>query len=304
MRIRSGLSRQIWLVFAWLGSAALVMSAVGCTRGQAVLTQQVDADRVAGALHVEFARANEATNRAVLADTEEASTAAAQEAKASMTAAADSLARLRPLLTSLGYASESAAADAFDKRFAELQTLDAEILPLAVENTNLKAQRLAFGDAQAAVDATVTALRSARAAGASTESDVVVERIIGALLEIQVLQTRHIAESDEAAMSRMESRMHEEEGVALRGVARLRQIAVAGVRAKGDRAPESVEQADQAIERFLGINQQIVDLSRRNTNVRSLALTLGRRRVVAAECEDQLRALQTALSVHEFKATR
>ena len=52
------------------------------------------------------------------------------------------------------------------------------------------------------------------------------------------------------------------------------------------------------------MNQQVVQLSRRNTNVRSLALTLGRKRVVAAEAEDQLRSLGEALAAHTFQGTR
>ncbi len=52
------------------------------------------------------------------------------------------------------------------------------------------------------------------------------------------------------------------------------------------------------------INDEIVTLSRRNSNVRSLALSLGRKRTVTAECADDLRALEQALAKHEFSATR
>jgi hypothetical protein len=306
MRTSIGVSRHVTHTAVRLGLAIVTTLSIGCSGEQAVLTQQFEADHLGGQLHVEFARGNEATNRAVLADTDEASSAAAQEAKAAMTAAADSFARLAPLLSSLGYASEKQMATDFGTRFAELQTLDAEILPLAVENTNLKAQRLSFGAAQDAVDAATTALRSAYGPPESGESDVLVERVIGALREIQVLEARHLAESDEATMTKLEGQMHEEEGVALRGLTRLRQTSGAAHAPAGraDKSAAPLEQAEQAVERLLGVNQQIVDLSRRNTNVRSLALTLGRRRVVAAECEDLLRALQTALSKRQFSATR
>ena len=63
-------------------------------------------------------------------------------------------------------------------------------------------------------------------------------------------------------------------------------------------------EAGAALDRFMGINDEIVTLSRRNSNVRSLALSLGRKRVVTAECEDDLRALEQALAKHEFTATR
>jgi len=40
------------------------------------------------------------------------------------------------------------------------------------------------------------------------------------------------------------------------------------------------------------------------TNVRSLAPSLGQKRMLAAACEDSLRALQDALSKRGFSATR
>lgn len=281
------------LYAAMLGFALM---GAGCRGGQAVLTEQAEAGRLVGTLHVSFIKGNEATGRAVLADTDEASSAAADEARQSMTTAVQSFQKLQPLLASLGYTSEMKTAAAFEQQFTELRALDAEILPLAVENTNLKAQRLSFGEAQAAADTFAKAMRDAAARVGSARASATAESSVAGLLQMQVLQARHIAEADEASMTRMEGQMHEAEGVSLRGIASLRRLLVG----KSD----VLDTAEQAAERFLTVNQQIVDLSRRNTNVRSLALTLGRRRVVAAACEDQLRTLSEALNGHETRATR
>ena len=55
----------------------------------------------------------------------------------------------------------------------------------------------------------------------------------------------------------------------------------------------------------MAIHAEIVALSRRNSNVRSLALSLGRKRMVTAECEDAAaRHSKQALATHEFTATR
>jgi hypothetical protein len=62
--------------------------------------------------------------------------------------------------------------------------------------------------------------------------------------------------------------------------------------------------ATEALDRFEKINAELVTLSRRNSNVRSLALSLGRKRTVTALCDDQLRALEEALAKHAFSATR
>jgi hypothetical protein len=62
--------------------------------------------------------------------------------------------------------------------------------------------------------------------------------------------------------------------------------------------------AAEALDRFRAINIDIISLSRRNSNVRSLALTLGRKRTVIAQCDDQLRGLRETLSKHATNATR
>jgi peptidoglycan hydrolase-like protein with peptidoglycan-binding domain len=50
----------------------------------------------------------------------------------------------------------------------------------------------------------------------------------------------------------------------------------------------------------MDLNRQIVALSRRNTNVRSLALSLDEKRKLTGSCDESLRALQTALTAHGY----
>lgn len=59
-----------------------------------------------------------------------------------------------------------------------------------------------------------------------------------------------------------------------------------------------------ALDRFTAIHKEIIKLSRRNSEVRSLSLSLGRKRTITAQCEDRLRALEEALAKHQFTATR
>ena len=88
-----------------------------------------------------------------MADTDETSVAFAREAEQATQAVEKDSAALRPLLTALEYSNELRLLDEFDQRFAEYRKLDRSVLDLAVENTNLKAQRLSFGPAQEAADA-------------------------------------------------------------------------------------------------------------------------------------------------------
>jgi hypothetical protein len=268
--------------------AALAMFTWGCVGPQAQLTGLIEARRLASQIHVEFTQASDAANRAVMADTDEASGAAAEEARRARQTVERDVQALQSILQSLGYRADLEALEGFTGRFAEYRRIDDEILPLAVENTNLKAQRLSFGPAQEAADAFRAAVEAAASSTkASCCAEAIAQRARAALLEIQVLQAPHIAESDDAAMTRMDARMKE--------LARTARAAVDELKAA---------EAGAALDRFMGINDEIVTLSRRNSNVRSLALSLGRKRMVTAECEDDLQALEQALAKHAFPATR
>jgi hypothetical protein len=280
-------------------AALAAESGVGC-RAPAPLTQQVEARRLASALEVEFARAVEAANRAVMAGSDDAAAAAARDAERAVQAVARDGEQLRPLLASLGYAGEIGILDAFNARFAEYRTLDAEILPLAVENTNLKAQRLSFSRGREAAEAFRSALDAAVGIAEPPNrwrADALASRAGAALLEIQVLQAPHIAESEDAAMTRLEDQMAASEAVARRGLEQLRPLLPS-------RADRQIAAAADALEQFMTVNAEVVTLSRRNSNVRSLALSLGRKRSVVAQCTDRLRALQEALAKHALTATR
>ena len=52
------------------------------------------------------------------------------------------------------------------------------------------------------------------------------------------------------------------------------------------------------------LNTQITALSRRNTNVRSLALSLDQKRAIVAKCEESLRGLRGALAKRKHTGRR
>lgn len=268
----------------------------GCSGSGSILSQEFAVRRLSADLRVQFTKAAEASNRAVLADTDEASTAAAHEAEAATQAALKAAEDLQPLIRNLGHNDEIGLLEAFNRKFAEYRTLDAEILGLAVENTNLKAQQLSFGSAREAADRFGAALDDVARASHSAEVDALAARAELAVRQIQVIHARHIAESDDAAMSKMESEMAAAEEAA--------KNALKVLDGKAPAAKPKLDEAAAALDRFKAVSDQIVALSRRNSNVRSLALAMGRKRTVTAECDDALKALQDALARHEFRATR
>ena len=273
--------------------------ALGC-HAQAVLTRQVEARQLASDLQVQFTQAADASNRAVMVETDDAAAAAAREAQGAAEEAQRSAGMLRSTLQSMGYSEELALLDAFEAKFAEYRKLDAEILSLAVENTNLKAQRLSFGPASEAANAFRTAIevatRTARPAEAP-RAEALAARAIAAVLQIQVLQAPHIAESDDVVMTRLEEKMAASERTARGSFDQVKALLPAA-------STSQLTTAYAALDRFLVLNAELVKLSRRNSDVRPLALTLGRKRAVIAQCEDQISALRETLAKHEMNATR
>jgi len=264
-----------------------------------VLTDQVEARRLGSDIRVQFTMAADAANRAVMADTDETSKAAAEEAVKSREQVERDVNALDPLLKRLGYTSDLQSLDEFKKQFAEYKNLSDETLSLAVENTNLKAQRLSFTAAQAAVDDFRKALDTlppmARPADRPRVQALAAQAAADALT-IQVIQARHIAESDDQAMTKMEDQMALADRDARRALADLQPLVPKGAAALTD--------ANTALNHLKSVNDQIVQLSRRNTNVRSLALALGQLHALRAKCEAALQALSDSLSRHDFKATK
>lgn len=256
-----------------------------------VLTRFEDSRRVAAELRVQFSQAAAASNHAVMADTDEGSIAAAREAEKSTKAVENSAAELARLLAGLSYASEAEILREFGARFSRYQELDRRILALAVENTNLKAQALSFGPASQAALAFRDSLERVAATAASKDRcrvDGLVSEALRAVREIQVLHAPHIAEHDDATMTRMEKEMSDLDVKARATLSSLSALTPGGAPATA----EALAQLDQ----FKAYTAQIIELSRRNTNVLALDLSLRKKPELTAACDDRIRALQDALA--------
>jgi hypothetical protein len=281
--------------------AAVALVAVGCHGGGApAFTQLAEARRLTDELRVELAKTSNASDRAVMADTDEDSIAFARDAEKATGAVALSAATLAARLQSLGYPAETHTLEEFSGHFAEYRKVDREVLDLAVQNTNLKAQRLSFGPVREAADQFHDALAAAAAAAPAKDRcrvDGLVSRAEMAVREIQILQAPHIAEPEEAAMAKLEKEMTERQATARDAVKLLGWGASAAMTSQ-------LDAAKAALDRFDKLSAELVALSRRNSNVRSLALALRRTPELVAACDMSLAQLQDALAKEGFSGTR
>ena len=267
---------------------------IGCN-ANSFLQQLSQARDLSADLLIQFTKAADAANRAVMADTDEASIAFAREAEQAKDKVQIDIDALKPLLERLKYSDEGRLLQEFVNRFTEYRELDRRILDLAVENTNLKAQQLSFGPAQQAVDSFRDSLRSVAPLVPADKwrVEALVANAIATVREIQVLQAPHIAEADDAVMARMEKTMATSEAAARNALKTLSTLVET-------RSRPRITSATEALDRFTTVNQQIISLSRRNTNVRSLALSLNQKREATSACENALHALRDALSKRGF----
>ena len=272
--------------------ALVALALAGCAGDlKTSLEQQVEARRLAADLLVQFTKVVESGDRAVMADTDEASIAFARETEQTTQLVQRDVEALKPVLAGLGYSQEARLLEDFQQRFSEFRALDTTILGLTVENTNLKAQRLSFGPAQQAADAFRDALEPITRSvptQAPWRVAALAATAVAAVREIQALQAPHIAEPEDPVMGALEERMMTAEATA-----RAALQAIDGLLPSESRPRLSA--ATAALDRFMSANAEIIRLSRRNSNVRSLALSLGQKRTLTARCEETLRSLQDAL---------
>ena len=275
--------------------------AAGCTGNLETALQRLsEARALSSDLLVQFTKTADAGNRAVMADSDEASMMYAREAEEAMQAVQKDVDALAPILTALRYSDETGLLQDFGRQFGEYRTLSQRILGLAVEKTNLRAQRLSFGPAQQSADAFRDELEAiARSAEASDRWRIqaLTAGAVAAVREIQAVQAPHIAEPSDEEMDRLETRMTDAEMRARRALQSLASVTPPGSRPQ-------LTAATAAFDRFMGLNAEIIGLSRRNSDVQSLALSLGQKRMLTAKCEETLRALQNALAKRTFSGTR
>lgn len=239
-------------------------------------------------MQLALASSSEAQRSAVLAVSDEDSAAFAAQARAALADVEKARAELVPLLAGAGQGQERARLDQFTAAYAGLRRLDEEILVLAVQNTNLKAYALAYGPAAEAAEAFDAALARLGEQGPGPTAFRLASSARIALLRLRVLLPPHIAAERAEEMDRLEAGMSTE---ARRATAALQQLA--------DR-PGLAGSPDLALARarlatFQALEARILALSRQNTNVASLVLSLGQQRKAMATCAEALAALQQAV---------
>ena len=282
-----------WLIAGLVFMALLLVGGWHFREGlggpaRALASKATRADLV-GRMQLDLATASEAEKSAVLAITDEDSQNYADQARAATSQVVQEQHGLSALQANDGNRNEQELLSQFSKLFDDLRRVDDEVLALAVKNTNLKAYSLLFGpaaDAQAQMDAALARIVAKYAD--SAEAKQILPRAYDArlgVLRIQALLAPHIAEESDAKMDQMEAVMTQEESQirsSLAGLARLSKLA----------SDPDLGTATSSFAQYGELKSRILPLSRENTNVRSLALSLKQKRKAMVVCLDALNALK------------
>jgi hypothetical protein len=296
MTIRPSIKDFLWMVFGAVLLLAIVLVALHFQKGQspaellAFKAKRVD---MVERMRLALASASEAEKSAVMAITDEDSQKYADQARAATADVERERNELGQLLDAGGTQREKDTLAQFSKSFTDFQRVDSDLLALAVKNTNIKAYNLAFGPAADAITEMNDALSRLVSKSAPTpDARAVAPLAFGAqtaALRIQALLAPHIAEESDAKMDAMEARMTRDDQEVrkdLDGMAALPMF-------NGD---ADLATAASAYARFSEVRAKIIPLSRENTNVRSLAISLDQKRKVMFLCQDALASLQQAIS--------
>ncbi len=240
----------------------------------------------------DLASASEAEKSAVLAVTDQESEALADQARASSAKVEQESRELGELLKTDATEGEKDLLARFTAAFAEFQRIDKDLLALAVKNTNIKAYALAFGPAATALkemNAALTHLVTANTDSAEAKTILLLAfDAETSALRIQTLLPPHIAEEDDKKMDELEASMATEDAQvqkSLDGLAALPKL----------KSDHDLTIATARYAEFRKIKGQILTLSRENTNVRSLSISLNQKRKVMLVCQAALNTLQQAI---------
>jgi len=229
----------------------------------------------------------EAEKSAVLATTDAESAAFAAESRRAAGELNRQRGELRALVVANGRVAEVEKLASFDEAWAAVEAIDAKLLELAVANTNLAATRMAGGEGAAALDRTVTAIGDMERASSNPG---VLRDLSAAAVSALLLQTvliRHIPSADDAEMTTLERRIDEL-------TERVDRI-LADIAAEEAVPPDLSLRAAEEWTEYRRILAEVLQLSRRNTNVLSFDLAVHGKRDAMRRCLDALDGLERAI---------
>ncbi len=254
-------------------------------------------------MRINLLKSVEMEKNAVMALTDEESQQFADQSLAASAAVEQNLKTLVPLVSASSLKDEEKLAMEFNTCWTEFGKLDQVILQLAVQNTNLKAAGLSREKGAEAMQRFVAALegvvRSNLGIANQDRAAVTLPSLLASTAGLQIfnLHSFHIAETSNEKMDQIELHINAKEKEVRHSLEELFTIV-------DPKSQDDLLQAKAAFSEFMEVTAKVINLSRQNSNIKSLELSLGRKRIIAAQCEEVLAALQKSVQDRPFKAAK
>jgi hypothetical protein len=290
-----------WLVSLILLVAFLFFLVKYRHGGPGLFETALKENEVLSSMRLNLFRAAEAEKSAVLAITDEESKKFADQSQQFAQDVATARQSLTPFINQENSSKETSLVNEFDRCWTESTKLDGLLLNLAVQNTNLHAANLALTRGTETVrrlEAALTQLAdSLGPESRDTQSIRLIYQAIVASLKIHDLYTPHIQAETDEKMDKIEKEIKANEKILKNSLDRLTQNVIG-------REKESLRNPQALYTELAQVTDEIIALSRKNTNIKSLELSLGKKRLITAQCDEILKSLQETVQRKEVKATR
>ena len=287
------LSALVFYVSRFLGPDARYETVISNTR------KVVD---IVSRMRINLIKSTDLEKGAVMAVTDEESQDLAEQSRKSADAVERDYHELKELIDAAKIDKEIKLLKEFNDDWNTIKVIDRELLSLAVANTNLKAENLSFTAAAPAITNFARLLFELidipKSDGERLQMAKSAYQAATAAMTIYSLEAPHIKEARDEKMNELENLMAMNEK-------KVRDALLDVSRLADQQGRIIFNNASSAFSKFMEVHKEVIRLSRMNTNIKSLQLSLGRKRKVAAQCEEILNSLQdTVQTGRSFKATR
>lgn len=257
------------------------------------VTQSIKVELVSS-MRIHLLEAIEAEKNAVLAITDDESEAFAAQARQAAVTVEKKRKEIEPIIHQDKFQRETLLLNEFNACWSQYRKLDETILNLAVQNTNLKAQKISSTQGTQEIARLEESLNNIvqrnNKANQCGEAVMPAYEALTASLKIFALHKPHIEEADDTQMDEIEQSIKSYDESAKKALNTL-----SGISALSDNP--DLKNAQTAYNRFMKLTSEVLRLSRMNTNIKSAELSLGKKRLVSSQCQEILATLQK--TVHD-----
>lgn len=252
-------------------------------------------------MRIQLLEAIEDEKNAVLALTDEESKGFADRARKASDGVENNRKEMAAIIHHENASREMELMKEFDSCWLQFRKLDETILALATQNTNLKAQQLSATQCAQEMKRLEESLNGfilkRVKAGQGDEAVRLSYEALTASLKIFALHKPHIETASDKEMDTIEQEIQSDDASARKALRALRAIPNLGGNA-------NLKSAETAYDKFMSLTAEVLRLSRLNTNIKSAELSLGKKRLISAQCQEILATLQESVQNRQLKATR